>query len=262
MIHIKITPEYKDCKSINEFVMQLPETFDTEGTLLYDKRNTIKSFHVDDPDVSFQKLVVKRFKKTNLFQSIVYGCFCDSKAKRAFNNAIQLRSRGIYTPKQVAYIEEFYCGLLKSSYVVTYFTDGVPIRDFFIRTDGFDENVAEDFARFVVQLHENGILHHDLNSTNVLYHQSEEGNYFSVIDINRMTIDPFEKRLTPEECFENLTRFTGLMELYEYVLRQYLRIRNWDENMIVKAVKVKREHDRRWVRRKSFFNKLKKVCHV
>lgn len=262
MTHVEIAPEYKNCRFVNEFIKGILVMFENEGVLLYNERNTIKSFVVDDPEFPFQRLVVKRFGNRNIFQSFSYSFFRDSKAVRAFHNASELRKRGIKTPQEFACIEEFRHGLLKSSYVITDFTDGRPIWDFFMASENFDETVAKEFARFAVELHEKGILHHDLNSTNVLYHLSEQGNYFSVIDINRMQIKAAGNELTPDECFENLTRFTGKMDLFEYVLRYYIHYRGWEENMIATAIKIKEVHDKQWIRRKMFFSKLKKMCHV
>lgn len=262
MTHVEIAPEYKDTRLVNEFIKRILAIFENEGVLLYNERNTIKSFAIDDPEFPFQQLVVKRFGNRTVFQRLSYSFFRDSKAVRAFRNASELRKRGINTPQAIACIEEYRNGLLKSSYVITDFTDGRPIWDFFMASEKFDETVAKEFARFVVELHEKGILHHDLNSTNVLYHRSEEGNYFSVIDINRMQIKSSPKELTPDECFENLTRFTGKMDLFEYVLRHYIRYRGWDDHMIAAAIKIKEVHDKQWIRRKMFFSKLKKMCHV
>lgn len=262
MTHIEITSGYKDNKLINEFVKNIPIIFNNKGRLLYDKRNTIKSFSIDSTDVPFQELVVKRFKSPHLFQSLVYSFFRSSKAFRAFSNASELRKRGVNTPQEIAYIENFQNKLLKSSYVITSFTNGQPIRDFLMAPEGFNHIVAEAFARFAVELHQKGILHHDLNSTNVLYHQSEQGNYFSVIDINRMEFKSPPKELTPAECFNNLTRFTGQMDLFEYVLQHYITYRSWKKEMIEDAIKIKINHDKRRIRKKAFFNNLKRLCHV
>lgn len=262
MRYIEIALEYKDNKLINEFVKSIPVIFDNKGIALYDKRNIIKSFSINSLDIPFQKLVVKKFKSPNLFQSIAYSFFRSSKAVRAFNNATELRKRKINTPQEIAYIEEYQNKLLKSSYVITGFTDGQPIRDFFLQSEGFNPIVAEEFARFAVELHRKGILHHDLNSTNVLYHQSEQGNYFSVIDINRMEFKSSREELSPAECFDNLTRFTGLMELFEYVLRHYIKYRDWNADLLEDAIQIKKNHDKQWARKKAFFNNLKKIHHV
>lgn len=261
MTNIEIASEYKDNKLINEFISSIPMIFNDNGKLLYDKRNTIKSFHINSLETPFQELVVKKFRNPNLFQSLIYSFFRSSKATRAFYNAINLQKEGIQTPQAIAYIEEYQNKLLKSSYVITPFTDGLPIRDFLILPEGINHKVADEFALFVVQLHQKGILHHDLNSTNVLYHQSETNNYFSVIDINRMEFIP-PKELTPAQCFDNLTRFTGQMDLFEYVLQQYLAYREWNKNLIESAIKIKINHDKRRIRRKAFFSNLKKIHHV
>lgn len=262
MTHAKIAPEFTDCQFINQFVKRIPIIFNDNGTLLHDERNTIKSFLVNNPEVPFQKIVVKKFRNRNIFQRVSYSFFRDSKAIRAYHNAAELRKKKISTPREIACIEEYANGLLKSSYVITEFTEGCPIKDFFIGTEEFDKVVAKEFAHFVVELHGKGILHHDLNSTNVLYHRSPQGNYFSVIDINRMKIKSSKNELTPYECFENLTRFTGSMDLFEYVLQHYIQYREWNKKMIDRAIKIKETHDKQWIRRKKFFSNLKKICHV
>lgn len=261
MIHIRIAPEYQTNKEISEFVGKIPLTFDDEGSLLYDKRNTIKSFKVTNQDIPCQLLVVKRFKTPNIIQRIAYSFFRSSKAVRAFDNAAELRRRGINTPHEVACIEEKHGCLLRAAYVITHFTGGQPIGELLLTPEGVNPAAAKNFVHFVIELHSKGILHHDLNSTNVLYHKTEEGGYFSVIDINRMKFkSPGE--LTPAECFENLTRFTGQMDLFDFVLKYYIKERGWADEMIHEARKIKINHDRQRVRRKVFFNHIKKIRHV
>lgn len=258
MIYREISSEYKDNKLISEFVRSIPAIFNDKGTLLYDKRNTIKSFSINSPDIPSEELVVKRFKTPNFFQSLAYSFFRSSKAFRAFNNAAELQRRKINTPQAIAYIEEYQNKLLKSSYVITSHTDGQAVRDFFMTPEGLNPVIAEEFARFAVELHQKGILHHDLNSTNVLYHPSKQSNSFSVIDINRMEFRSSDESLTPAECFENLTRFTGFMDLFEYVLKCYIKYRNWDDRVIESAIQIKINHDKRRLRKKAFLAKLKK----
>lgn len=261
MIFIKIAPEYRTVEELVKLVVETPFTFDDEGTILYDKRNTIRSIMIDNPNIPFRQIVVKRFKTPNLLQRISYSFFRSSKASRAFNNAIELRKRGINTPREIAYIEESQRKLIKSTYVITDYTDGLPIRDLLVTPQGINTEKAVEFARFAIELHSKGILHHDLNSTNVLYHSSEKGCCFSVIDINRMKFKTPSK-LTIAECFENLTRFTGQMDLFEYVLQNYIRIRGWKYDLIEDAIKMKIRHDQQRVRRKAFLGKLKKLHHV
>ena len=62
-------------KEFEEYVRQLPFSFDTEGEVIYDERNVLKRIRVKDMD-----WVVKRFKKPNVINRIVYSFFRKSKA--------------------------------------------------------------------------------------------------------------------------------------------------------------------------------------
>ncbi len=155
---------------------------------------------------------------------------------------------------------------LSYAYYLSGSVDLPPIKDQLNRDD-WSRPLATAFARFAADLHKRGILHHDLNSTNTLYHERADGSYsFAVIDINRMafsapatqTIDD-QQGGTPQyrfsfslaERIENLTRFTGRIDLFEHVARQYALCLGLDPDAFAaRAVAQKKRHDRRWVRRK------------
>lgn len=61
---IVIHPEFADAAS---FIKQLPQFFEQEGELLYDSRNKVKRYKVNGKD-----MVVKRYKRPNMIQRIVY----------------------------------------------------------------------------------------------------------------------------------------------------------------------------------------------
>lgn len=254
---IKINPAYKNNRAVCEFIQHLPETFEREGVFLYAGRNVIKSFILNDPDPVLQQLVVKRYKHPNPVQRIVYSFFRDTKAARAFRNATELYRRGIATPLEIAYVEQQKGGLFEYGYYISSYDGAPPISVRLTETAEFDRIMAANFAAFAAELHEKGILHHDLNSTNVLYHP-ENGHYrFSVIDINRMNFKAEGSCPSPAECLENLTRFTGKMDLFEYVARCYAESRKWPvETTVKKALAVKIRHDRKWGRRKAFLRKF------
>ena len=117
--------------------------------------------------------------------------------------------------------------------------------------------MAGDFARFVNRLHQKGIIDIDLNSGNVLYQPQADGHYtFSLIDINRMK---FYTGYPPmKECVENLTRFTGRMDVFELVAREYVKARGMEESQIQYFMDGKAEHDRRWKTRKSITHCFRK----
>ncbi|SHF95025.1 lipopolysaccharide kinase InaA family protein [Dysgonomonas macrotermitis] len=254
-----INPKFKDNSTIQSFIELLPSKFESEGTTLYAERNIIKSFTLDATDKILNNVIVKRYKQPSLIQRIIYSYFRKSKAERAFHNATKLRAKNIGTPLEIAYLEQWSNGLLQYGYYVSGCDDAPPIRERLIEPEDFDQTMARDFAAFVADLHEKGILHHDLNSTNVLYHEDYNMHYtFSVIDINRMDFFSNGEIIPRKTCFDNLTRFTGRMDLFEYVIRYYAETRNWDiESSVMEAVSIKNHHDEQWRKRKAFFNRFK-----
>ena len=254
----EIHKKYQTDSSICEFVDGLPQRFEQEGTLLYDERNVIRRFEVNGT-----VLVVKRFKRPNFFQRIAYTFFRSSKAFRAYHNGEELIRRGISTPFPIAYLETYSTGLIEYAYYVCGEDNAPPIADLFNRVEEFDRPLAKAFAHFAAHLHQLGILHHDLNSTNTLFHpipSSPDTYTFSVIDINRMD---FMEGLPPlKECLENLTRFTGRMDLFTYVAKCYSEVMadsfGLQENELLRlAVRQKENHDARWKRRKNFLKRFK-----
>lgn len=252
----KINDAFAGNTAIEDFVRLLPATFDDGGQTLYADRNVIKSF-----DVGGMELVVKRFRRPNIVQRLVYTFFRSSKARRAFLSGGTLRERGVQTPLNVAYVEVRRGMLFSDGFYVTDRDNAPPIAGALNDAEQFDRTMAADFACFAARLHENGILHHDLNSTNVLYHPLPDGHYtFSLIDINRMKF--YDHGTLPDmgECMENLTRFTGRMDLFAFVAAEYCRCRQLPTTMVGVMVRQKERHDARWVRRKRRVRFLKRIA--
>ena len=102
------------------------------------------------------------------------------------------------------------------------------------------------YAQYVASLHAAGVLHRDLNPTNVLV---DAENHFELIDINRMRF--FDGPVPKNDCMENLTLFYWLTPAYRFILKEYARQRGWTEADIAEAIRVKERHDKRWIRRKK-----------
>lgn len=85
---------------LSEFILHLPQHFETGGDVLHTGRNTIKAFRVGG-----EELVVKRYKRPNAFNTFVYSFLRKSKARRAYEHALRLQSLGIGTPGPVAWCE-------------------------------------------------------------------------------------------------------------------------------------------------------------
>jgi len=245
--------------SVKMFTDFIIKTFDTSGKTLYDKRNIIKSFVPDDTNNLHKELIVKRFKCPNLFQRIVYTFFRSSKAERAFYNAKELRGRGVKTPREIAYIEQFKSGMLKYGYFISEADYSHPVTEELVDKQEFNKVMADCFAAFAAELHLKGVLHQDLNRTNVLFQPTSDGRYtFSLIDNNRMKFVPEGETVPLNTCLENLTRFTFRMDLFEYVIREYLCVRSLPETLLKQAIAVKLRYNRARTRRKRFFKIFKK----
>ena len=98
MISVVVNPSFQH---LQEFARQIPERFDSDGTLLYRKRNVVKLYEIDG-----MRVVVKRYKVPMFHQRVDYTFIRPSKAKRAYLFALRLQEMGIETPTPIAYIEE------------------------------------------------------------------------------------------------------------------------------------------------------------
>ena len=238
---------------LRDYIATLPSQFEHDGETIFEGRNVIKKFQVGGDTI-----VVKRFRKPHLIQKIIYTFFRHGKARRAYANGGRLLHLGFSTPTNIAYIETHRHGLLEYGYYISGVDDAPPICIKLNDQEQFDTTMAADLAGMMAALHKKGVLHHDLNSTNVLYHALPDGHYtFSFIDINRMK---FCEGYPPlDECMENMTRFTGRMDLFEFVARAYVNVRQLPPDMVETLLAVKRRHDERWVKRKRTARRLKSV---
>lgn len=64
---IVINPQYKN---LSHFVHELPQNFDNIGKVLHQGRNQVKAFQVEGYNI-----VVKRYKRPNLIQRVIYTFF-------------------------------------------------------------------------------------------------------------------------------------------------------------------------------------------
>ena len=238
-----INDKYKDSAPLKEFMQTLPSVFERDGLLLFKARNTIKKFVLSDG----MEIVVKKYKTPIFIQRVVYTFLRKTKAERAYVNAAELMRRGIDTPDNIAWAQEKVNGLFKIGYFISDVNDAPAIEDELCSGDNFNKALAEDFAQFVAKLHSKGIIHKDLNCSNVIYRCLSEGNYeFSLIDNNRMKFYPEGKEPPLKTCIHNLTLFTGDLKVLHQVAVYYTVSRNWDqEDMVPKIINAKIVHDKR-----------------
>lgn len=242
----------KEYEHLTDFVCSLPEgTFENTGEVIHDGRNCVKVFDVDG-----KKVVVKRFKQPHSLNRFVYSYIRGTKAERAYRNARILEDYGVDTPKPIAYMDMSCKGLVTNSYLVTEYTDYLPIKDVF-KEERFSQVMGINaFVKFTVELHLKGIQHNDYNLTNVLYRKNGDHTFdFMLIDINRMQFGYMSKK----RCMSNLKRFCE-EPMITYVLSQkYAEERDWDRYYCLMMLSFYRSLFERRNKTKGLFkgNKLK-----
>lgn len=150
----------------------LPETIEQAKILqvLRDKRNKIWN-------VAGKKgLLTVKLNRVNKRRKIAYY-FRDSKAKRHWDNAVNMLQRGINTPQPIAYFEHHHRSGIEDSYYVTEFIENAfSSRDIFASINlgessyrGIDHaHLLKIIAEFICKMHNQAILHRDLSSGNLL----------------------------------------------------------------------------------------------
>lgn len=215
MIKTLINSKYKFMSSSLDSIIT-PDYFETQGELLFAGRNTIKRFCLGGIDVA-----VKRYGHITAFNRLMYSTFRKSKAMRAYLHASQLRSLGISTPEEIAVIETYTKGILRDCYFISDYSSCHSMA--FLRDKGFDRKsmypLIDAMVEWIVELHDKGILHQDLNVSNILYKEMPGGKFvFQVIDNNRMK---FSKKPSMNMRLKNLRKLSVDMELHNYILKQY-----------------------------------------
>ena len=144
-----LNPSY--CQ-LRNFVQKLPISFPTLGDCIYKARNELRKFSYEG-----QWYVVKNYKVPLFINRIAYTFFRPSKASRAYEYALRLRSMGIETPAPVAYIELKSGGLLQHSFFVSE-NCSYPrmMREFEEGGIAGREDILDAFAAFTVDLHKKG----------------------------------------------------------------------------------------------------------
>ena len=245
-----VNPAYQSDQRVTRLLAGLPESFDNQGSLLWNGRNKIRDI---------EGLIVKRFKHPSLLQQVGYW-FRRHKARKAYENGLELTRRGFDTPTPIAAAElRSGCSLQFAYYVCEALPPEAQAIEGLLDREDWDKSLARAFAQYVALLHEAGILHNDLNDTNVHWEKRADGQYhFLLIDINRMKFFAPGQEIPAREWIENLTRFTRRLDLFEYVIREYAKARGMDEQAIAqRGVAQKRTHDRNWYRRKRFLHMFK-----
>ena len=166
--------------NFKDFTLNIQSFFASSTESIHKARNELKVISHNNVDT-----VVKSFKIPNIINKIAYTFFRASKAKKSYEYSLKI---GKFTPKPISYIEFYNNNLLEESYFISERFD----YDFTIREPLLDDNfedkeeVLRAFARFSLELHNNGIFHNDYSPGNILIKKENDGFTFKIVDINRM----------------------------------------------------------------------------
>ena len=237
MRKVCINPKYA---YLQEYIYTIPERMTQEGELLKDGRNYIKVLTAPDG----LRLNVKRYHIPQGPNRLIYSLgIRKPKGRRAYEYPQRILPKGIETPENIAYIEERHLGMLGYSYFVcTQCEYEHELYEVGHAPDGTYNDLALALAAFTANMHNANVLHCDYSPGNILWRQDEQGFHFSVIDINRMYFGPVDIK---RGC-ANFARLWGPKHFIEILVREYARIRHFDE---AKAVDIAmRRRARFWKR--------------
>jgi len=207
-------------KKYKPFVEEIEKYFSQSDIVLQDDRNTIKEVEFNN-----KVFVVKSYKVPGTINSFIYTYLKKSKAWRAYEYGLKISK---FTPRVIARIEYFQ-PLLGKSYLICEKFDA----DFNMQIPLFkqhpDKNILlKQFAQFVLELHNNNIIHHDLSPGNVLIKKDKQGYQFQIIDINRMIF----KVSKIKERAQNFSKLWASDEDLTTILKTYAEVANLDDKFI------------------------------
>ena len=214
---ILLNPDYEPLRS---FIETLPARF-AEGKEIHQGRNSIRVFRVDGWELN-----VKRYRRPNFFNRLVYTFLRAPKGLRAYRYPQRILAAGFETPVPVAYMEQRRGGLIDVSYFVS--IQCPYSRRFYefgnARLTPEVSDIVRSFARFTARLHEAGILHLDYSPGNVLFDRVEGEWRFSLVDTNRMYFGP----VGMERGCANFARLWGRPEWFALLAETYAAERGFD----------------------------------
>ncbi|WP_455625334.1 lipopolysaccharide kinase InaA family protein [Parabacteroides sp.] len=233
---VVIYPEYSH---LANFINRIPEIFEREGNVIYEGRNLIKVFHVDG-----LALNVKRFRRPEYPNRLVYTFIRPPKAVRAYEYALRLQSKDIDTPTPVAFILCTEGGLLSWSYFVSIQMPDDYQTLYQLGMDPIEgnEDVFRALGVYTARLHQSGVYHKDYSPGNILYRRETDGIKFVLVDINRMSFGSVSLR---RGC-ANFARIWGGAAAFKILAESYADTLHADKGVCTDL--VFRYRQRFWVR--------------
>lgn len=213
-----VNPKYERLRS---YLRAINVHFEHEGREIHSGRNIIKTLRVNG-----LTLCVKRYAPPSLRGRLACALYKSSKARRAYMAPLLLRERGFESPEPVAFVT-YRTGLLKSSsYFICLQSDyRHSMCDVETLPPAERTEVVHAFARFAARLHEDGFLHRDFSSGNILYDRRGDRFHFALVDTNTVRCG---RAVSIEKGCSNLAHLSGSPAFFHELAAVYAAERGAD----------------------------------
>lgn len=233
----------------NEFE-NITRHFAQQGTLIASNtRNVVKYFNINGT-----KINIKSFKVPNPVNRIVYRYLRKSKARRSFENARFLLSKGLLTPEPLTYLEYHDgLGLTSSYYICRQLDDIVELRKVIDDKNFADRKmILKKYTAYFFRMHELGIEFLDNSPGNSLIQKNATEYDLYLVDLNRMN---FKKSLGIKQRMNNFSRLTTDREILEIIAEEYAVLSGQPSSLLLNLITAAAEKFRQKKLRKKYFKK-------
>lgn len=215
---IILNPKYEH---LRDYMADLEEHFEKEGHEIHKGRNVIRTLKVKGLTLCVKRYAPPVFHKR--LQQILYK---SSKGKLAYLSPLLLRERGFESPESIAYVCYRHGLWSTTTYFVCLLSDyRYSMETLLDEPTETQQEVICHFARYVARLHEDGFLHRDFSSSNILYDKIDNRYHFSLIDTNSMKCGA---AISVEEGCRNLARLSGNDAFFSRLAQCYAEERKAD----------------------------------
>lgn len=158
-----------------------------QGTIIYNNRNVLFRIGQNEKLGLNWDVLVKKYKLVRKYDRFRFR-FLASKAERSLKIALDLLRNGLNTPQPIAIVEDWggFNRLVNCYYLTEFLEYDTSLLQVI---KGTDENLKREIivkaAQYIRAMHDLGIIHHDLNASNILIKNIETHPEIFLIDLNR-----------------------------------------------------------------------------
>ncbi len=211
--------------SVLGLISHLRDLVNSEGAdVLSDGRNRVVAIDAAREGWS-GRLAVKSFGKRSRWRDAA-DSRRGTRARRTFETACEMLTRGVATPEPVCYVEKWESGRLRESYYISVLEEGhVSFKDELVRLFNEDPecglfmDLMQTVASHIAKMHTAGIMHRDLGNQNILLRRKESGwTDVMYMDLNRARIHP---QLTLAQRARDISRIYLPSDLLRVFIEMY-----------------------------------------